>query len=170
MIVWYAIETSGAAKEENPLVVGNRNLYGKFLKLEVGAMRKTKVFNSFEEYENWTEKFDNCSDYEMIPTIIDDGWKIAADLFTECKTYRTALKRFKKAFSDWKIIEEWTDCIFESCENGIFTDTTGWKIWNIPDEEVRKGGVYSFGVEENMEGLWYIYLNISGCYAGREEK
>ncbi len=133
-------------------------------------MRK---FASFEEYEKWTEQFENASDYQEVPCVIDDGWKVSADMFTACKSWKTALRRFEKAFSAVNSeIAGWVECMRESCESGFFEDTTGWRpAWTNNPEEVKefaKGGIYSYGVEETMEGYWYIFLNISGCYAGRQ--
>ena len=121
-------------------------------------MRKTMVFNSQEEYESWTEKFENCSDYQMIPTIVDNGWKLSADLFTECKSWKTVIRRFKKAFSDYKPVQDWIDCIYEMCENGFFSCHS-----DNDYEDYRDG--YAFEIEETSEGLWYMFLNISGVYA-----
>lgn len=134
---------------------------------------KAKIFKSFDEYEKWTEQFENTSDYQEIPCAIDDGWKVSVDLFTACKSWKTALRRFEKAFSDVNNeIKGWVECIRESCENGCFEDTTGWKpAWTTNPKEVNefiKLGMYSYGVEENEKGYWCIFLNISGCYAGRE--
>ena len=58
---------------------------------------KTKIFKSFEDYEKWTDQFENISDYQEIPTAIDDGWKVSVDMFTECKSWKTALRRFEKS-------------------------------------------------------------------------
>lgn len=59
----------------------------------------------------------------------------------------------------------------ESCENGFFEDTTGWKpAWSNDLEEIKaqsKKGTYSWGVEEIYDGYWYLFLNISGIWAGR---
>lgn len=132
-------------------------------------MRKTKIFQSVEEWEQWSE---NCFDSQDVPILIDDGWKIAADMFTECKSWKTALKHFEKAFAGINDdVTDWIETINESCENGCFEDTTGWKpAWtNDPKEiaEIQKGGAYAWGVEEMSDGYWYIYLNISGVYAGK---
>lgn len=131
-----------------------------------------KIFKSFEEYESWIETFEDCSDYQEIPTAIDDGWKIAVDMFTTCKSWKVALRRFGKAFASVSDeISAWVDCMRESCEMGYFSDLTGGRpAWANDPEEVKqfiKGGTYSWAVEETMEGYWYIYLNISGVYAGR---
>lgn len=133
-----------------------------------------KMFKSFGEYENWTETFENASDYQEIPCAIDDGWKVSVDMFTVCKSYKTALRRFEKAFKEVNDkISGWVEGMRDSCENGCFQDVTGWKpAWTTEETEIRefaKSGVYSWGVEETTEGYWYIYLNISGVYAGREK-
>lgn len=138
-------------------------------------MQKTLTFHSFEEYEKWTEQFENASDYQEIPCAIDDGWKVSVDLFTECKSYKTALRRFKKAFAGvHKDIGDWVEGMKESCECGYFEDINGWKpAWTFDPKEVEewaKNGIYSWGIEETTEGYWYVFLNISGSYAGRERE
>lgn len=135
---------------------------------------KAKCFNSFEAYEKWTGQFENASDYQEIPVVIDDGWKVSLDLFTECKSWKTALKRFAKIFSGVNSeIPDWIECIRESCESGYFRETTGWMpAWTEDPEKIKewsKRGTYSWGIEETGDHYWYIYLNISGVYAGREE-
>lgn len=132
-----------------------------------------KKFSSYDEYEQWTETFENASDYEEIPVSIDDGWKVSVDMFTACKSYKTALRRFEKTFKEvHSDISAWVECMRESCENGCFKDVDGWKpAWSNNPEEIKefsKGGTYSWGVEETAEGYWYIYLNISGVYASRK--
>lgn len=118
-----------------------------------------KMFKNYEEYSAWTERFENCSDYEGIPVAIDDGNKVAMDMFTECKSCKTALRRFLKTFGEVNgEVKDWVEGIRESCENGYFSDRT----------EYHENGAFSWGVEEIMEGYWYVFLNISGVYAGRE--
>ncbi len=136
---------------------------------------KTKIFKSFEEYETWTSQFEECCDYENIPVAIDDGWKVSVDMFTECKSYKTALRRFAKAFITINsAIAGWIECMKESCENGCFEDVTGWRpAWTSNPKEIEefsKHGTFSWGVEETADGLWYVFLNISGGYAGREAR
>lgn len=133
-----------------------------------------KKFERYEEYESWTEQFENTSDYQGYPVLIDDGWKIAADMFAECKSWKTALRRFSKEFSVIPEISEWLEGIKESCENGCFESVNGWHpAWTNNPEEVKKiaeNGIYSYGIEEVSEGYWYIFLNISGSYANRKRE
>lgn len=136
-------------------------------------MKKAMIFNELEQYERWTEQFEDCSEYADIPVAIDDGRKVALDMFTECKSWKTALGRFEKAFSGINSeIAGWVECMRESAENGCFEDVTGCRPeWTSDPEEIkefRKRGAYSYGIEEQYDGCWYVYLNISGLYAGRD--
>ena len=44
------------------------------------------------------------------------------------------------------------------------------KYFHEKEMSFPQGGTYSWGVEEVDEGRWYIFLNISGIYAGVERK
>lgn len=132
-------------------------------------MRKIREFKNIDEFEKWKENID--TDLE-IPVVIDDGWKIMMYLFTNCKSWETALRRFKKTFSNVnKEVPGWIKKIKKSCKNGRFNDSNDYRfVWDKEEQEkVRKTGIYSFDVEEFDDGLWYIYLRISGCYAGRKK-
>lgn len=133
-------------------------------------MKATKTFDSFDKYEAWADTFENASDYQEIPAIIDDGWRVSMDLFVECKSYKTAIRRFAKAFrSSFPDVTDWAESMAESCENGYWKD----RVWYdsksaMENREISETfGTFSWGVEENMEGYWYIFLNVSGEYAGR---
>ena len=136
-------------------------------------MKKMKKFASYVQYEDWTDGFENPSEYEKIPVAIDDGWSISIDMVTACKSYKTALRRFEKTFSGLdKEIAPWIENMRLCCEGGgCFVDTTGWRpAWTNDPVEIKehaKNGTYSWGVEESTEGYWYVFLNISGIYAGR---
>lgn len=135
-------------------------------------MRKLQCFESMEAFETWAESFENCSDYMMIPTCVDDGWKIACDMQVYCKRWKTALKRFEKVFSDvHPEIPDWIEGMKESCENGYFKNIDGWKPGYPASKEdietARNYGTYAWAVEDLGDGLWYIYLNLSGQYLNR---
>lgn len=123
-------------------------------------MKNTLVFNSQEAYENWMEQFNSYADFESIPTVIDDGWKISADLMVECKSYKTALRRFEKAFKDIPDIAEFYECLADSCDLKCFSAKEGYM------DNQKKYGVLSYGVEQIDENRWYIYVNLSGGYRG----
>lgn len=111
-------------------------------------MAKTRIFRNFEEYEAWTEQFDGAGEWEEIPTAIDDGQSINCDCFTECKSHKTALRRFGKQFGDiFPGIRGWAESMQEAYENGCS---------HMCDEDA----CYSYGIEETMDGYWYIYLNV----------
>lgn len=134
---------------------------------------KTKIFKSFKEYESWTERFENCSDYEEIPCVIDNGWKISMDMLTECRSWKTALRRFEKQFKDVDEnagITDWVEGIRESCENGYFKDAMTMYDKEEEKKTAQTFGTYSWGIEDVGENYWYIFLNISGEYAGRSSR
>lgn len=121
-----------------------------------------KVFRSFEEFENYTDKFENSFEYQFKPSLIDDGWKISADLMIKCKRWKTAINHFRKEFSGYnRDLSAWIDCIEESCENGYFTEKCVNNGFNDS---------YAWSVEQIDENLWYIYINTSGCYLSRETR
>lgn len=122
-------------------------------------MKNTLVFNSQEAYENWMEQFDSYADFESIPTVVDDGWKISADLMVECKSYKTALRRFEKAFKDVPDIAEFYECLADSCDSKCFFAKEGYM-------SEQQYGALSYGVEQIDENRWYIYVNLSGGYRG----
>ena len=124
---------------------------------------KTKIFNNFEAYEAWTEQFDNC-EYCHTPCLIDDGWKISMDMLTDCKSYKTALNRFKKAFGDYnEDVKAWIDGLYESYECGYTHDELHYDTKEL-EKEYSKYGTFSWGIEEVDEGRWYIFMNLSGEY------
>lgn len=41
---------------------------------------------------------------------------------TECKSWKTAIRRFFKSLTDYPEFNGWQDGILESCENGYFSD------------------------------------------------
>ena len=123
-------------------------------------MAGTMRFKSYDEYEAWTESFEEIADYEFYPVAIDDGNKVALDMFTECKSWKTALRRFAKAMENAsedaavnENIKGWIECMREAAESGCF------KMYL---NEGKEYGGYSYEIEDEGEGLWYIFLNLSG--------
>lgn len=135
--------------------------------------RVVREFTTYDEYFEWTEQFENCSDYQLSPVIIDDGFKVSCDLFTECKTINTAMNRFEKAFGYKKELIEWFEAMRESFESGCYEDIKGcYPAYTQDREEIKKvlsNGMYSFGIEQTDDDMWYVFLNVSGTYIGREK-
>lgn len=133
---------------------------------------KAIKFDSFGEYEAWADTFDNAADYQAIPAIIDDGWKVAADFFTECKSAKTAIRRFVRVFSEiFPDVKDWGEGMLESIESGYWnSDSHGYQDAEEERRIANTFGAFSWGIEEAMDGEWYIYLNVSGEYAGRGQK
>lgn len=133
---------------------------------------EVKKFESFAAYEAWTDTFNNAFEYQMIPTIVDDGWKVSIDLFTECKSAKTAIRRFVRIFSEsFPDVKDWGEGMLESIESGYWhSDSHGYQDAEEERRIAQTFGAFSWGIEEATDGEWYIYLNVSGEYAGRGQK
>lgn len=112
---------------------------------------KRNDFNSFEEFEN----SGTAGNYEEVTVIRENGW-IKCDLLTECKSWKTALRRFFKMLGNEGIFEGWYECMTESAENGYF---------KLDDFTMGNGSKnplpgYCYEIEETSENVWYIFLNL----------
>lgn len=86
-----------------------------------------KKFESMSEYEKWTDQFEDYSECEQIPILIDNGFEIKCDMLTYCKSWKTAVKRFQKAFKGYdEELDTWLETIQGSCESGEFQNLTGY--------------------------------------------
>lgn len=109
---------------------------------------KVKEFKSTEEFENYfeTERYN-----ELKPIVVMEKGYCKADFTTYCKSWRTAIRRAKKAFFSYAEIVEQLEGIEGSCENGYFSLSEKYNGNYI--------GGWFYGVEEVSEGIWYIYLS-----------
>lgn len=105
---------------------------------------KVKEFKTMEEFEKYFES--DCYN-ELVPTVITENCYYKVDFTTYCKSWKTAIRRAKKAFSEYVDIVVWLDGIEESCSNGCF---------NCGE---KNDGGWFFGVEEVSDGVWYIYMS-----------
>ncbi len=104
-------------------------------------------FNSSEAFE---ESNLPCED-NVVVAITEDGW-FKADLMTACKRWKTAVNRFFAACPE---IAHWKEEVIESIESGY------WKSNDVRFANGMLNPFYSFSweVEEEDDGLWYIFLN-----------
>lgn len=120
-------------------------------------------FNSFEEFS----EAEVSTEWEALTVVTENGW-IKADLMTECKSWKTALRRFFRALdpSSAEEFSGWYECMRESAENGYF---------KMNDSRMADGSrnpymSYAWEIEEMNDGEWYIFLNIhTGEYETEEE-
>lgn len=110
---------------------------------------KFKVFATHEQFSDYVS---NNGATDTIMAVIENGW-ICADLQTQCKSYKTAIKRFFSALNEHcTIFDGWEEQLIESCENGFFSD--------------HCEGFFHYGIEniyaglDNVTPLWYVYLNL----------
>lgn len=108
-------------------------------------------YMSFEEFE------ESCTagEWEDLTMLHENGWK-KADLVTECKSWKTALKRFFKMIGDEAGFEGWYECLRESAESGIFRDNDCVML----DGSRNEYASWAYEIEEVDDGAWYIFLNV----------
>ena len=89
----------------------------------------------------------------------DDERNMGADLDTECKRWKTAVRRFFKRVAASKMDEAekeailgWQETIVESCESGTFEDAE--RI------DGKATGGWAYGVEQTEDGRWYVYVKV----------
>ena len=125
-------------------------------------MNNVKIFNNFNEYETWSEQFEECEEYfNMATAIVDDSiQKVSCDTIIECKYWKTALRRFEETFAHINPeISGWVAEMRECAENGTFKGSLS---------ECDGKHSWSYGIEQIDENEWYVYLNLRGIYAGFE--
>lgn len=115
---------------------------------------KIKVieYRSMNEFE----QDENSQGNERLTVVRENGW-IKADLLTECKSWKTAVRRFFANHPDSRVIDDWQGCMTEGAENGFFKDSD-YMLANGTKNEFFS---YCYEIEEVGDGLWYIFLNVS---------
>lgn len=116
---------------------------------------KVVKFASFEEFEN-SKVAGRSEVVAMVHRTCKGHNQISADLITECKSWKTAVKRFFKAIGNDARFDGWEDSITESCENGYFSDRETY--WEYGKGSVYAGG-YHWEVEDN-DGSFYVELTV----------
>jgi len=108
-------------------------------------------FTSFEQFEqNGT-----AGEFETLTVIDENGW-LKSDIITECKSWKTALRRFFKLLGEDPRLDNWYECIKDEAENGYFkaNDST------MADGSRNEFPSFAYEIEEIDKGIWYIFLNI----------
>lgn len=103
---------------------------------------------------NVVDNMDDVTDeLEVLNVVVAGGWK-NCDMFTECKSWKTAIRRFQKALeNEFPEIAEWCETLRESCEMGSFHDSP------VYNDRPSENSWYAWEVEESGDG-WYIFLNV----------
>lgn len=111
---------------------------------------KRNDFNSFEDFHN----SGTAGNYEELTVVHENGW-IKCDLLTECKSWKTALRRFFKMLTE-DIFEGWKECMEEAAENGYFK----LDDFIMGDGSKNPFPGYCYEIEAIDENTWYIFLNL----------
>ena len=111
-------------------------------------------YNSFEEFENDEAK----TDREALSVIVENGW-MKSDIVTECKSWKTALRRFWEALdpnNDTPALDGWREGMTEAAENGCFKLNDS----RMADGSRNQYPSYAYEIEQLDDGLWHIFLNV----------
>ena len=111
---------------------------------------KIRFFDSFEEFD----LSGTAGNYEEVTVVRERGW-VKCDLLTECKSYKTALRRFFKALADVPEVSDWYEGMRESAENGYFSGND----FTMADGGRNPVPGYAWEIEDH-DGAWYIFLNV----------
>lgn len=114
---------------------------------------KTYEFKSFAAFH----MAEVAGEYEALIVVNENGW-VKSDLLTECKSWKTAVRRFFKALAVRypEIAEEWEEGTKESAENGYFKGND----YMMADGSRNEFPRYAWEIEEISEGVFYIFLNV----------
>lgn len=116
---------------------------------------KVVEFASFEEFEK--SKIPGRHEVvALVHRVCQGNKQVSADLITDCKNWKTAVKRFFNALGNDERFDYWKECIIDSCENGYFSDKETY--WVDGKGSVYDGG-YHWAVEDN-DGSFYIELTV----------
>lgn len=108
-------------------------------------------FNSFDEFE----ESGISGEWEAVTVVHENGW-VKCDLMTDCKSYKTAIRRFFKMLGNDGIFEGWQECMIESAENGYFKLNDA----ELADGTRNKDRHFAYEIESLDENGWYIFLNL----------
>ena len=118
------------------------------------AQRYTRTFENFDEYSLYYKKHEH---HEYITDIVEHANSVCADAEYECKSWKTAIKRFFRALASDSRFDGWYDAIQEACENGYFKDKS--TVWENGKSVFT--GDYFWEVEFIDENRWYICLSVA---------
>ena len=112
---------------------------------------KTLYFENFDAFSD----AEVSGQYELTTIVKNQKYNcLCADLMTDCKSYKTAIKRFFKSLKDYPEFDGWEEGLLESCENGV------WEAKETDENGEYYAGGWHYTVEDN-DGSFYICVNTS---------
>lgn len=117
------------------------------------------MVRTFQNLDTYCNYYDEHEQRYNDVDIVDGPYVISADGQFECKSYKTALRRFFKALEgkfDNKGFDE--ACLLESISYGVWKDAE--RYWEDGKGVVYHKGGWHYAVEEVAEGIWYIEVTV----------
>lgn len=105
---------------------------------------KIRFFDSFAEFD----MSGTAGNYEEVTVIRENSW-VKCDLMTECKSYKTALRRFFKALVNVPEVSGWYEDMKNAVDGGCFKA-----------QDIYHSDPGYFWAVEDHDGAWYIFLNV----------
>lgn len=136
--------------------------FSKYKYILISEVRKTQIKQSevikmkrtFKSFDEYSEYYDNHEHKVNDVDVVENELTVCADGEFECKSWKTAIRRFFKALADNVLFDGWKECLEECVDNGT------WK----EREEHYNGeyiiGGWHWGVESIDESHWYIELTV----------
>jgi len=115
-------------------------------------MIKRVDYYSFEALEEDDEALNK---HDVVTVVHDRGWS-RADIVCDCKSWKTALRRFFRGLGYDRTFAGWEEGLIESCENGYFT----MNDFRMADGKANPYPSWAYGVEQLDSGYWYVFLNV----------
>lgn len=116
----------------------------------------------FDSMDAFFEVMPYENDDENVVTVVHERNWYKCDIMTDCKSWKTALKRFFSVLSE-PVFNGWYESMRECAENGMFSANDSI----LANHEANPDWCYSFGIEcvddgewTNSKPTWYIFLNV----------
>ena len=120
----------------------------------------SKYVRYFENQDEYDVFYDTHEHFGYRTDIVENKNDVSADATYECKSWKTAVKRFFAAISIDRRFDGWDEeCFIEAIGNGHWNDKS--TVWNDETGRCEYTGDYAWGVEELDDGLWYIFLKVA---------
>lgn len=115
--------------------------------------KNVRHFKGLNEYLDY---YENHEQRDYVTDVVESECKVSADAEYECKSWRTAVRRFFKAIACDSRFDGWEEAIIESIENGewnYFETIDGKVIPNTPHWQVEEF--------EDSDGVYAVYIELT---------
>lgn len=127
-------------------------LISEIKKTQIKQSEVIKMKRTFKSFDEYSEYYDNHEHRMNDVDIVEDTLTVGADGEFECKSWKTAIRRFFKALAGDDRFD-WEESIIEWIKEGVWKDRAEYNGKYII-------GGYHWEVENIDENCWYIELTV----------